>query len=121
MSACITVIAHNNELTTKLESIGSTPGTSLVEIPKIIKKDASTSCLDLIYDSNPCNQVVLKNVIIETSFDEVALENELLKQEVAHLVKALYDKKYKAKQIESPQDNTIMGVNKLMEGETMVC
>jgi hypothetical protein len=34
---------HNNELTTKLESIGSTPGASLVEIPEIIKKDASTS------------------------------------------------------------------------------
>jgi hypothetical protein len=42
---------HNNELTSKLESIGSTPGASLVEIPKIIKKDASTSCFDLIDDS----------------------------------------------------------------------
>jgi FtsZ-binding cell division protein ZapB len=36
----------NNELTTKLENIGSTLGASLVEIPKIIKKYASTSCLD---------------------------------------------------------------------------
>jgi hypothetical protein len=27
---------HNNELTTKLENIGTTPGASLVEIPKII-------------------------------------------------------------------------------------
>jgi hypothetical protein len=36
---------HNNELTTKLENIGSTPEVSLVEIPKIIKKDASTSAL----------------------------------------------------------------------------
>jgi chromosome segregation ATPase len=34
---------HNNELTTKLENIGSTPAASLAEIPKIIKKDASTS------------------------------------------------------------------------------
>jgi hypothetical protein len=34
---------HNNELTTKLENIGSTLGVSLVEIPEIIKKDASTS------------------------------------------------------------------------------
>jgi hypothetical protein len=33
---------HNNELTTKLENIGSTPEVSLVEIPEIIKKDAST-------------------------------------------------------------------------------
>jgi chromosome segregation ATPase len=46
---------HNNELTTKLENIGSTPATSLVEIPKIIKKNASTSCFDLIDDSNSCN------------------------------------------------------------------
>jgi hypothetical protein len=31
---------HNTELTSKLENIGSTPGASLVEIPKIIKEDA---------------------------------------------------------------------------------
>jgi FtsZ-binding cell division protein ZapB len=35
---------HNDKLTTKLENIDSTPGVSLVKIPKIIKKDASTSC-----------------------------------------------------------------------------
>jgi FtsZ-binding cell division protein ZapB len=29
---------HNNELSTELENIGSTPGASLVEVPKIIKK-----------------------------------------------------------------------------------
>jgi hypothetical protein len=34
---------HNNELTTNLENIGSTLEVSLVEIPEIIKKDASTS------------------------------------------------------------------------------
>jgi FtsZ-binding cell division protein ZapB len=34
---------HNNELTSKLESTGSTLGASLVEITEIIKKDASTS------------------------------------------------------------------------------
>jgi hypothetical protein len=44
---------HNNELTTKLENIGSTPEVSLVEIPEIIKKDASTCCFDLIDDCNP--------------------------------------------------------------------
>ena len=88
---------HNNELTTKLESIGSTPGASLVEISEIIRKDASTSCLDLIDDSNPCNQVIVKNIIIETCSNEVALANELLKQEVARLGKALYDRKGKAK------------------------
>jgi hypothetical protein len=40
---------------------------------------------------------------------------------VARLDKALYDKKGKAKQIRSPQDNTTAGVNKPMEGETVIC
>jgi hypothetical protein len=43
------------------------------------------------------------------------MENEQLKQEVARLSQALYDKKCKAKQIQPPQDNTIEGVNKPME------
>jgi hypothetical protein len=67
---------HNNELTSKLESIGSTPGATLVEIPEIINKDASTSCFDLIDNSNPCNQVLVKNVVIERCSDEIAMENE---------------------------------------------
>jgi hypothetical protein len=67
---------HNNELTIKLENIGSTPGASLIEIPEIIKKNASTSCFDLIDDSNPCNQVLVKNAVIETCTDEIAMENE---------------------------------------------
>jgi hypothetical protein len=45
----------------------------------MIKNDALTSFLDLIDDSNSCNQVVVKNVIIETCSDEIALENGLLK------------------------------------------
>jgi hypothetical protein len=93
---------HNNELTTKLENIGSTPGASLIEIPEIIKKDASTYCFDLIDDSNPCNQVIVKNVVIEICLDDIAMENEQLKQEVTRLGKAIYDKKGKAKQIQSP-------------------
>jgi hypothetical protein len=40
---------------------------------------------------------------------------------VARLGKALYDKKGKAKQIRPPQDNTNAGVNKPMEGETVIC
>jgi hypothetical protein len=112
---------HNNELTSKLESIGSTPGASLVEVPKIIKKDVSTSCFDLIDDSNPCNQVLIKNIVIETCSDEIAMENEQLRQEVTRLGKALYDKKGKAKQTQPPQDNTTAGVNKPREGETVVC
>jgi hypothetical protein len=112
---------HNNELTTKLENIGSTPEASLVEIPEIVKKDAFTFCFDLIDDSNSCNQVLVKNVIIETCSDEIAMENEQLKQEVARLGKALYTKKGKAKQIQPSQDNTTAGVNKPMEGETVIC
>jgi FtsZ-binding cell division protein ZapB len=112
---------HNDELTTKLENIGSTLEVSLNKIPEIIKKDASTSYFDLIDDSNPCNQVLVNNIGIETCSDEIAMENEQLKQEVACLGKALYDKKGKAKQIQPPQDNTIAGVNKPMEGETMIC
>jgi hypothetical protein len=108
-------------MSTKLEDIGSTPKVSLVEIPEIIKKDASISYFDLIVNSNPCNQVLVKNVVIETCSDEIAMENEQLKQEVARLGKALYDKKGKAKQIQPPQDNTTAGVHKSVEGETVIC
>jgi hypothetical protein len=93
---------HNDELTTKLENVGSTPEVYLVRIPKIIKKDASTSLFDLIDNSNPYNQVLVKNVVIETCLDKIAMENEQLKQEVARLGKALYDKEGKAKQIQPP-------------------
>jgi hypothetical protein len=74
---------HNNKLTSKLESIGSTLGASLAEIPEIIKKDVSTSCFNLMDDSNPFNQFLVKNVVIETCSDEIAMENEQLRQEVA--------------------------------------
>jgi hypothetical protein len=112
---------HNNELTTKLENIGSTLGVTLIKMPEIIKKDASTSCFDLIDNSNPYNQVLVKNVVIETCSDEIAMENEQLKQEMARLSKALYDNKGKDKQIQPPQDNTTVAVNKLVEGETVIC
>jgi hypothetical protein len=112
---------HNNELTTKLENICSIPGASLVEIPEIIKKDASTSCFDLIDNSNPCNQVLFKSIVVETCSNEVTKENEQLRLEVARLGKTLYNKKGKAKQIQPPQDNTTAGVNKLVEGETVIC
>jgi hypothetical protein len=112
---------HNNELTTKLENIDSTPRVSLIEMPKIIKKDASTFCFDLIDDSNPCNQVLVENIVVETCSNEVTNENEQLRQEGARLCKALYDKKGKSKQIQPPQDNTTAGVNKPVEGETVIC
>jgi hypothetical protein len=63
----------------------------LIEIPKIIRKNASTSCFDLIDNFDPCNQVLIKNVVIKTCFHEIAIENEQLRQEVARLGKALYD------------------------------
>jgi hypothetical protein len=69
----------------------------------------------------PCNQVLVENIVVETCSDEVAKENEKLRQEVDRLGKALYDKKDKAKQIQPPQDNTTAGVNKPMEDETMIC
>jgi FtsZ-binding cell division protein ZapB len=65
---------HNNELTPKLENIGSTSEVFLIKIPEIIKKDASTSYFNLIDDSNPCNQVPVENVVIETCSNEVAKE-----------------------------------------------
>jgi hypothetical protein len=74
---------------------------------------------DLIDDSNPCNQVV-ENIVVETCSDEVAKENEQLRQEVARLGKALYDKKGKAKQLQPPQDNTTAGVNMPVEGKTVI-
>jgi hypothetical protein len=59
-------------------------------------------CFYLIDDSNPCNQVIVENIVVETCSDEVAKENEQLRKEVARLGKALYDKKAKAKQIQPP-------------------
>ena len=52
------------------------------------KKDASTSCNDLCLDSPLCNQVCVEKVV-DTYTQEVAMENEQLKQEVARLTKGL--------------------------------
>ena len=52
---------------------------------------------------------------------EVTKENEQLKQEVACLTKDLTQVKCKAKQAQLHQDNTIKGVKKLDEGQTVVC
>jgi hypothetical protein len=112
---------HNNELTSKLENINSTLGASLVEIPEIIKKDAYTYRFDLIDDSNSYNQVFVEHVVIETCSDEIAMENEQIRQDVVLLSKALYDKKGKAKQTQPPRDDTTAEMNKPVEGETMVC
>ena len=85
------------------------------------EKDASTSCNDLCLDSPLCNQVCVEKVGVDTCTQEVAKENEQLKQEVARLTKDLTQVKGKAKQAQLHEDNTIKGVKNLDEGQTMVC
>ena len=85
---------HCDELTNKvanLEAIGTTP----TEAPKkssifdMSKKDASTSCNDLCLDSPLCNQICIEKVVVDTCTQEVAMENEQLKKEVARLTNDL--------------------------------
>ena len=90
------------------------------------KKDASTFCNDLCLDSSLCNQVYVEKVcvekvVVDTCTQEVAMENEQLKQEVAHLTKDLTQVKGKMEQAQYHQDNTVKGVKKFDEGQTMVC
>ena len=122
-----TMCKYCDELTSKvanLEVVGTTP----TEAPKkkgsifdMPKKDVSTSCNDLCLDSPLCNQVFVEKVVVETCTQEVAMENEQLKQEVARLTKDLTQVKGKMKQAQLYQDNTVKGVKKLDEGQTMVC
>ena len=85
------------------------------------KKDASTSCNDLCLDSSLCNQVCVEKVVVDTCTREVAMENEQLKQEVARLTKDLTQVRGKMEQAQLHQDNTVKGVKKLDEEQTMVC
>ena len=86
------------------------------------KKVAHTSCNDLFKSDSPlCDQVCLKNVIVETCSQEIAMENEQLKQEVARLTKDLTQVIGKTEQAQLYQDNTVKGVKKLDEGQTVVC
>ena len=84
------------------------------------KKDASTSCNDLYLDSPLCNQVCVEKIVVDTCTQEVAMENEQLNQEMARLTKDL-TQKGKIEQAQLHQDNTIKGVKKLDEGQTVVC
>jgi hypothetical protein len=68
-----------------------------------------------------CNQACVEKVVVETCTQEVALENEQLKQEVAHLTRDLTQVQGEAEQTQLHQDNTVKGVKKLDEGQTMVC
>ena len=62
------------------------------------KKDTSTSCNDFCLDSSLCNHVFVEKVIIDICTQEVAMENEQLKQEVAHLTKDLIQVQGKTEQ-----------------------
>ena len=113
---------HCDELTNKdanLEAIGTTPTESSKKKSSIFdmpKKDASTSCNDLCLDSPSCDQVCFEKVVVEICTQEVAMENEQLKQEVARLTKDLTQVKGKMEQAQHHQDNTVKGVKKLDEG-----
>jgi hypothetical protein len=87
---------------------------SKIESTPIIKVDASTSC-----DLTSCNE----HVIVETYDDNLARENEELKQEVERLRKDLIRIKGKGtqEQAQPSQDNTVKGVTKLEKGETVTC
>ena len=80
---------HCDELTNKvanLEAVNKT-STKASKRNEIIKKDVSTSCNDLCLDSPLCNQACVEKAIVDTCTQEVAKENEQLKQEVARLTK----------------------------------
>ena len=49
------------------------------------------------------------------------MENEQLKQEVAHLTKDLTQVQGKIEQAQLYQDNTVKGVKKVNEGQIVVC
>ena len=90
-----TMCKHCDELTNKvanLEAIGTTPieepkkKSSIIDMPK---KDVTISFNDLCLDSPSCDQVCFERVVVETYTQEVAMENEQLRQEVACLTKDL--------------------------------
>ena len=90
-----TMCKHCDELTNKVANLEAV-STTLTKAPKkkssifdMPKKDASTSCNDLCLDSPLCNQVCVEKVVVDTCTHEVEMENEQLKQEVAHLTKDL--------------------------------
>ena len=99
-----TMCKHCDELTNKVANLEAI-GTTLTKAPKkkssifdMPKKDASTSCNDLCLDSPLYNQVCVEKIVVETCTQEVAKENEQLKQEVARLTKDLTQVKGKTEQ-----------------------
>ena len=62
------------------------------------------------------NQVRVEKVVVDTCTQDVTIENEQLKQEVACLTKDLTQVKDETEQAQLHQDNTVKGVKKLDEG-----
>ena len=88
------------------------------------KYDSATACglpLYLYSYKLAGSATCVEKVVVDTCTQEVAKENEQLKQEVARLTKDLTQVKCKAKQTQLHQDNTVKGVKKLDEGQTVVC
>ena len=85
---------EHEELKLKFESINDTNDSLEMEqtIPcaiPISRVDASTSCLDLIDESNPYNEKYCENVFVESCDDFIVKENDELNQEVERLMKDL--------------------------------
>ena len=77
---------EHEELKLKFESINDTNNSLEMKqtIPCTIPisgVDASTSCIDLIYEScsNPCNEKCYENIVEESCDDLIAKENDELK------------------------------------------
>ena len=104
----------NNSLETK-QSTHSTKSNS--------KVDASTSCIDLIDESNPCNEKCFEDVVVESCDNLITKKNDELKQEVHRLMKDLARIKRKGieSNVQSSQDNRDDMVKKLEKGSSVTC
>ena len=119
---------EHEELKLKFESINntndflemkqSTPNTNSNS-----KVDASTSCFDLIDESNPCNEKCFEDVIVESYDNHIAKENDELKQKVERLMKDLARLKEKGieSNVQPSQDNHEDMVKKHEKGSTVTC
>jgi len=110
------VLNDNDELTRRIEALElkATMEASTSSFDNNLKKDASTSCIDLIFETH---LPLCKSWFESVTIDELALENEKLKQEVDQLKKDLATMK---EQAQPSQDNRPTVVKKLEEGQTVV-
>ena len=111
------VLIGNDELTRRIKSLElkATKEASTSSLDIKIKKDASTSYIDLIFESH---SPLCKSWFESVTIGELAMENEKLKQEVQQLKMDLATIK---EQAQPSQDNHSKVVNKLEEGQTVVC